>query len=182
MTETKMPFLHWATKDDYIRRNKCLDWMCKSTQKCGDEGTQNVPNLRADGKKVQRKNAAADATMTLRTRKDIPWETVEDFLLYDKLHLAYVNEASPLHVRQTLDQSFYYNLDEMDIRGRDLDQVVYRYFERHSLDQSLRLIMVDQLWLWELHPPRQPRMSGSPKRCLAYFNDSDRHHRHRFPY
>ena len=88
---------------------------------------------------------------------------------------AYLNHKPPLHVRRTLDQSFYYML--ADTRKRDRDQVVYRYVkralegeveteaaqnqgddhvggkarldpERSKKLQDAKLFMVDQLWLW----------------------------------
>ncbi|KAG0645497.1 Ankyrin-2 [Hyphodiscus hymeniophilus] len=56
-----------------------------------------------------------------------------------------------LHVRRTLDQSFYHNIDT---ESRDQDQVVYRYQmkekdeEDHAFDP--KVVMVDQLWMWVL--------------------------------
>lgn len=69
-----------------------------------------------------------------------------------------------LHIRRTLDQFFYRNVDT---RQRDDDQVVLRYqrnnnsiesdetFDAHSdeeLEQNLDVLMVDQLWVWVLGP------------------------------
>ncbi|KAF2463171.1 uncharacterized protein BDR25DRAFT_347387 [Lindgomyces ingoldianus] len=54
----------------------------------------------------------------------------------------------PLHLRRTLDRSYYYTLEDHEIRKRDVDQVLYRhtYDELELYDPML--IMVDQLWLW----------------------------------
>jgi Mg2+ and Co2+ transporter CorA len=56
-----------------------------------------------------------------------------------------------LHVRRTLDQSFYHNIDT---ESRDQDQVVYRYQTkgRDADDPTFdpKVVMVDQLWMWIL--------------------------------
>ncbi|KAF4549877.1 Ankyrin repeat-containing protein 33 [Elsinoe fawcettii] len=58
--------------------------------------------------------------------------------------------STSLHVRRTLDQFFYHNIDT---DSRDEDQVVYRYQSTnqgsaHNCDP--KIFMVDQLWLWVL--------------------------------
>jgi Mg2+ and Co2+ transporter CorA len=58
--------------------------------------------------------------------------------------------AVSLHVRRTLDQSFYHNIDT---QSRDTDQVVYRYQTRskpEEADMDPKIFMVDQLWMWIL--------------------------------
>lgn len=57
------------------------------------------------------------------------------------------NAPEPLlHLRRTLDQSYFLNLK--DTSERDLDQVVYRATRGHG--NHTRVVMVDQLWLWVL--------------------------------
>lgn len=51
-----------------------------------------------------------------------------------------------LHVRRTLDQSYFLNLN--DTSQRDQDQVVYRATQGRG--NLTRVVMVDQLWLWVL--------------------------------
>lgn len=51
-----------------------------------------------------------------------------------------------LHIRRTLDQSYFLNLK--DTSQRDQDQVVYRATRGHGT--LTRVVMVDQLWLWVL--------------------------------
>jgi len=66
-------------------------------------------------------------------------------------HLASSSTAS-LHVRRTLDQFFYPNIDT---RSRDQDQVVYRYQTKGqygALWSEPKIFMVDQLWMWILGP------------------------------
>jgi hypothetical protein len=55
-----------------------------------------------------------------------------------------------LHIRRTLDQSYFLNLE--DTSRRDRDQVVYRATRLpwHVPGNLPRVVMVDQLWLWIL--------------------------------
>lgn len=62
----------------------------------------------------------------------------------EKLLRKHLLSERPVHIRRTLDQSYYWTLK--DTSTRDRDQVVYRA----TKDQNPRIIMVDQLWLWIL--------------------------------
>lgn len=64
-------------------------------------------------------------------------------------HLA--SSTASLHVRRTLDQFFYPNIDT---RTRDQDQVVYRYQTKTPYGHWMepKIFMVDQLWMWILGP------------------------------
>ena len=64
-----------------------------------------------------------------------------------KLMSAYLKDGHPLHVRRTLDQSYYYMLEST--RLRDKDQVVWRYAKKIEIEKPA-VMMVDQLWLWTL--------------------------------
>jgi hypothetical protein len=73
--------------------------------------------------------------------------TYDEMLI--RAHLA--TSTVSLHVRRTLDQSFYHNIDT---ESRDQDQVVYRYQlkgkNHDDPDVDPKIVMVDQLWLWVL--------------------------------
>ncbi|KAL5121649.1 hypothetical protein ACEQ8H_000335 [Pleosporales sp. CAS-2024a] len=71
--------------------------------------------------------------------------TYDEMLL--RAHLT--SSQVSLHIRRTLDQFFYHNIDT---RSRDCDQVVYRYQCKsgHGEDVDPKIFMVDQLWLWTL--------------------------------
>lgn len=61
----------------------------------------------------------------------------------------YLHGNPPLHGRRTLDQSYYWKLD--DTGPRDRDQVVYRGTKTGKDTRgTARVIMVDQLWLYIL--------------------------------
>lgn len=71
-----------------------------------------------------------------------------DEMLIDA-HLS--SSTTSLHVRRTLDQFFYPNIDT---QSRDQDQVVYRYQTkgpgREGGGTDPKIFMVDQLWVWIL--------------------------------
>ena len=71
--------------------------------------------------------------------------TYDEMLL--RAHLT--SSQISLHVRRTLDQFFYHNIDT---RSRDRDQVVYRYQCKPSNTNYTdpKIFMVDQLWMWTL--------------------------------
>lgn len=61
------------------------------------------------------------------------------------------NSRGPaLHIRRTLDQSYFLNLK--DTSRRDRDQVVYRAtrLQPDVPGNLTRIVMVDQLWMWIL--------------------------------
>ncbi|KAI6821278.1 hypothetical protein KC340_g12907 [Hortaea werneckii] len=75
-------------------------------------------------------------------------ENSPEFALY-QAHLH-----SELHIRRTLDQSFYRTIDT---DARDTDQVIYRYEQELSESKQqedprddVKVLMVDQLWMWIL--------------------------------
>lgn len=61
---------------------------------------------------------------------------------------AHLTSSTSLHIRRTLDQFFYPNINT---RSRDQDQVVYRYQTRGQWREP-KVFMVDQLWMWILGP------------------------------
>ena len=69
----------------------------------------------------------------------------DERLLRDNLH-----QNPPLHIRRTLDQSYFLTLDDTGVR--DKDQVVYRgtRLGKSFHSHNTRVVMVDQLWLWIL--------------------------------
>ncbi|KAL4806536.1 amidase signature domain-containing protein [Aspergillus unguis] len=71
--------------------------------------------------------------------------TRDELLL--RAHLT--SSSTSLHIRRTLDQFFYPNIDT---QTRDQDQVVYRYQTKGSRTPEPKIFMVDQLWMWILGP------------------------------
>ncbi len=68
---------------------------------------------------------------------------------YEKLLWTYLYDDHPLHVRRTLDQSYYNTLESTE--ARDVDQIPYKYFRKNFNKSPMHpVLMVDQLWLWVL--------------------------------
>ncbi|KAM0159945.1 hypothetical protein ACHAQE_004797 [Botrytis cinerea] len=62
---------------------------------------------------------------------------------------SHLHKQLPIHPRRTLDQSYYFKLENTE--PRDRDQVVYRGTnERRIINGSTRVVMVDQLWMYIL--------------------------------
>ncbi|KAM0251719.1 hypothetical protein ACHAQJ_008040 [Trichoderma viride] len=106
-------------------------------------------------------NPPPDAsTSTNEPGNQTPITKKEDMLLRSYL-LSEINcdknSRHVLHIRRTLDQSLYHNLN--DTKVRDADQTVHRYQKKlkdkkpNESHDPFTAIMVDQLWLWILLGP-----------------------------
>ncbi|CZR59934.1 uncharacterized protein PAC_09829 [Phialocephala subalpina] len=89
---------------------------------------------------------------------------------------TYAHDAHPLHMRRSLDQSFYHMLDST--ATRDKDQVVSRHGKR--LGRTPVIMMVDQLWMWNLgktvitsFSQRQPDKEDTSQNKLDEFGMTD---------
>jgi len=71
-------------------------------------------------------------------------EAADERLISEHLH-----STSPLHIRRTLDQFYYWTV--IDTTSQDKNQVVC-HGTRSSSDPGAtgRVVMVDQLWMWIL--------------------------------
>ena len=137
-----MPYLHWETDEARAKMHSVIkDIELKGHRTLSGAKIEDLPfgergrNLH----KMALKQAAQDALKNA---------DADELLL--RTHLL---SERPIHIRRTLDQSYYWTLK--DTSARDQDQVVYRA----TKDQNARIVMVDQLWMWIL--------DGS-----EYFNDS----------
>lgn len=188
----QMPYVHWEEVDMYLLRNKCLDWMLRQRKpeeisgppedvkakpsmnvralKLLQKKPEKSPGLRENVKATSSGNAVAWKSARLDT--NMAWDreimgkyqrSMENLTNDAKLVFAYVHEARPLHVRRTLDQSYYYPLPDADVRKRDLDQVLYRHTNKFmDMKEKSRILMVDQLWMWIVDEPG--RTSESTRR------------------
>jgi hypothetical protein len=85
----------------------------------------------------------------------------------EKLVRVYLHHSPPLHVRRTLDQYYYYMLE--DTRERDADQVVTRWARKHGKPHH-NILMVDQLWIWVIKGS-----GGQPDRVVSCFPEREGH-------
>jgi ankyrin repeat protein/Mg2+ and Co2+ transporter CorA len=114
-------------------------------------------HFESDRSRQEMQNAILRAQMIKDREKHEGWfarpplkkaATYDEMLLRAHLTSSHIS----LHVRRTLDQFFYHNIDT---RSRDQDQVVYRYQTQHlseeeKSDADPKIFMVDQLWMWIL--------------------------------
>jgi ankyrin repeat protein/Mg2+ and Co2+ transporter CorA len=117
---TFMPYLHFETDR---RRQEMQDAIA-----------------RAESLKDRNRHGSRIAPQLVRRAS-----TYDEMLL--RAHLA--SSQVSLHVRRTLDQFFYHNIDT---QSRDRDQVVYRYQCKSARNAFVdpKVFMVDQLWMWVL--------------------------------
>lgn len=95
---------------------------------------------------------------------------------------AYLHHDPPLHIRRTLDQYYYYMLE--DTRLRDADQVVTRWARDKLHKNRHNILMVDQLWIWVVKgkdgPDRVvscfPERQGCASGLLDYLQRNILHH------
>lgn len=115
-----MPYLHFETDR---RRQEMQDAIARAQ------------SLKERGK--------SDGRIVPQPLRRVP--TYDEMLL--RAHLA--SSQVSLHVRRTLDQFFYHNIDT---QSRDRDQVVYRYQCKSTRNDFVdpKIFMVDQLWMWVL--------------------------------
>ena len=86
----------------------------------------------------------------------------------ENLVRVYLYHSPPLHMRRTLDQYYYYMLE--DTRKRDADQVVTRW-ARDRLDKPHHnILMVDQLWIWVIKGS-----GGQTDRVVSCFPEREGH-------
>jgi hypothetical protein len=87
-------------------------------------------------------------------------EAADERLISEHLH-----SNSPLHVRRTLDQFYYWTV--IDTTSQDQNQVVC-HGTRSSNDPEAtgRVVMVDQLWMWILDQSMTPICFYGPQKLL----------------
>lgn len=81
---------------------------------------------------------------------------------------VYLYHKPPLHIRRTLDQYYYYMLE--DTRERDADQVVTRWAKTRLDAPHHNILMVDQLWIWVIKGK-----DDQPDRVISCFPDREGH-------
>jgi hypothetical protein len=81
---------------------------------------------------------------------------------------VYLHHSPPLHTRRTLDQYYYYMLE--DTRKRDADQVVTRWARDRLRKPHHNILMVDQLWIWVIKGK-----DDQPDRVISCFPEREGH-------
>lgn len=106
--------------------------------------TRDVSSLPSDGAKSRMSASRFGPSES----KEATERDYGDFVARDiRLMYAYLRYEPSLHIRRTLDQFYYFMLD--NTAERDTGQVVYRWAKNQG-DEDPMIIMVNQMWLWIL--------------------------------
>ena len=133
-----MPYLHWETDEAREKMHNVIE----DIEVPGTAGTRTARGVKVDdlplselGKKV--------------LPKAILYGAAQNADADEKLLRKHLTSERPVHIRRTLDQSYYWTLK--DTSDRDRDQVVYRATKKADQNPQIpRIVMVDQLWMWIL--------------------------------
>lgn len=156
-----MPYLHWETNS---RRSKMAQVIKEELEKRKAKPKDPKPSKEKDGDvdPLERFFHAVEQHKLRERYKHLPLarsKTLGPYLMSiakiademdfeaDERLLRDHLEDAPLHIRRTLDQSYFWTME--DTTTRDRDQVVFRGTKRGKT-YNTRVVMVDQLWLWIL--------------------------------
>lgn len=153
-----IPYLHWETDSNRAkmadaidnaygspsaRKKKIMTDFAAVYKQINLSKSQDIKHSR-DGASSGKSKLGEYLMQLARVAEAMDNEMDEQLLMQD------LRSSPPLHVRRTLDQYYFFTLN--DTSARDRDQVVYRKTldSRGSCGRNARVVMVDQLWLWIL--------------------------------
>ncbi|KAK3376413.1 hypothetical protein B0T24DRAFT_618627 [Lasiosphaeria ovina] len=167
-----MPYLHWEIEKRLLRMTNVVRKTRQMKEQEFDferrskrRGTWGSVVERATAR-AQRINSTNSEVIGGEWDEDSPswrpksalgsylWQASKLFQLIDeaadwRLISDHLYTQSPLHVRRTLEQYYYWTAG--DTINRDRQQVVYRETRmKNDIEAIPRVVMVDQLWLWIL--------------------------------
>jgi hypothetical protein len=129
----QMPYLHWETDEARAKMHRVIkDIEAGRKRTLSGAKYEDLP-FSEKGKNWHEKAVA------MMKQGALEKADADEMLL--RTHLR---SERPVHIRRTLDQSYYWTLE--DTETRDRDQVVYRA----TKEENPRVVMVDQLWMWIL--------------------------------
>ena len=96
---------------------------------------------------VHWERSGSHTAMTRELQRKFEGESTLEGTDAEVLH-AYLSGSDIMHIRRTLDQSYYSTMD--DTSARDQDQVIQRYADEklRKPEDERPMLMVDQCWLW----------------------------------
>lgn len=148
-----MPYLHWET--DEAREKMALvikDILSPPTQ-------EQLENQTLSGVKFDHLNfSKVGKSIHLGALARAKQQLLEGADSDERLLRVHLTSERPVHIRRTLDQSYYWTLKDTSLRDRD--QVVYRATNQpNQVPRIPRVVMVDQLWMWILDGSSLPTLS-----------------------
>ena len=148
-----MPYLHWET--DEARDKMALvikDILSPPTQEQLENKT--LSGVKFDHLKLSKGGKNIHLGALVRAKHQLLEGADSD----ERLLRVHLISERPVHIRRTLDQSYYWTLKDTSLRDRD--QVVYRATNQpNQVPRIPRVVMVDQLWMWILDGSSLPTLS-----------------------
>jgi hypothetical protein len=167
-----MPYLHWEIEQRLLRMSEVV----QVTTRLEEQNTKH--------RKKQRSKFAEAASnwriklgqrAVMRKAKESSWRPhspLAKYLWYvaklfeiideaadERLIREHLHSSPPLHMRRTLDQFYYWTVEDTSLR--DQDQVVCRGTRsKDDPEATTRVVMVDQLWLWILDESKARNFSS----------------------
>lgn len=158
-----MPYLHWEIEKRLLRMSKIVQ---TDTARLKPESAMRSFNFRSKFADVagnwRIKLGQVAPAERVETEQLIPSSALGKYLWFaaklfeiideaadERLISEHLHSTSPLHMRRTLDQFYYWTV--IDTTAQDQRQVVC-HGTRSSNDPEAtgRVVMVDQLWMWIL--------------------------------
>ncbi len=140
-----MPYLHWETDEAREKmRSVIQDIVSPETP-----GTRTLSGAKVEDLPLSEIGKKLLPGAIIFAEQEAAKNADADEMLLRK-HLL---SERPVHIRRTLDQSYYWTLKNTSTRDRD--QVVYRATNQEDqIPRIPRIVMVDQLWMWILDGSR----------------------------
>ena len=153
-----MPYLHWEIEKRLLRMSKIVQRQTAELKLEFGMGSINFRSKFADLAGNWRiklgQLAPAERRVPSSALGKYLWFAAKLFEIIDeaadeRLISEHLHSTSPLHMRRTLDQFYYWTV--IDTTAQDQNQVVC-HGTRSSSDPEAtgRVVMVDQLWMWIL--------------------------------
>jgi hypothetical protein len=136
-----MPYLHWETDEAREKMHSVI----KDIESPKRPGTRTTSGARVEDLPLSEVGKKLLPSAIIFAEQEAAKNPDADEMLL-RTHLL---SERPVHIRRTLDQSYYWTLK--DTSTRDRDQVVYRATNQEDQNPRIpRVVMVDQLWMWIL--------------------------------
>jgi hypothetical protein len=158
-----MPYLHWEIEERLLRMSKIVQ----------TRTAEQKPERGRTGISFRSKFAEIASNWRIKLGRPVPtkksergpwtpqsalgrylWYAAKLFEIIDeaadeRLISEHLYSTSPLHMRRTLDQFYYWTV--VDTTAQDQNQVVSHGTKSSSDPEATgRVVMVDQLWMWIL--------------------------------
>jgi len=160
-----MPYLHWEIEQRLVRMTDVV----QRTTMLNEQQTKPKAHKGKFADAVNNWRIRLGRPAVIQKKKEGSWRPQSTLALYlwhvaklfvlideaaDERHIAEnLHSSPPLHMRRTLDQFYYWTVEDTALQDRD--QVVCRGTRSlNDLEATTRVVMVDQLWLWILDESR----------------------------